>query len=135
MTCPTTEGAVLSSLSLSSAHCSSLSSSRFLKSIIVRHANGPLVLKIFIKPDAAMSLRVIQRRLKFERDAMAEIANINTYQAFVETDKAGYLIRQWIGSNLYDRLSLQPYLADVEKKWIAFQILDAMRDARLRKVS
>lgn len=42
----------------------SLSSSRFLKTILARHAHGPLVLKIFIKPDSAMSLRVIQRRLK-----------------------------------------------------------------------
>lgn len=45
---------------------SSLSSSRFLKTILARHSYGPLVLKIFIKPDAAMSLRVIQRRLKSE---------------------------------------------------------------------
>jgi phosphoinositide-3-kinase regulatory subunit 4 len=45
---------------------SSLSSSRFLKTILARHAYGPLVLKIFIKPDATMSLRVIQRRLKSE---------------------------------------------------------------------
>lgn len=44
----------------------SLSSSRFLKSIVARHRNGPLVLKIFIKPDASMTLRVIQRRLKRE---------------------------------------------------------------------
>jgi phosphoinositide-3-kinase regulatory subunit 4 len=41
----------------------SLSSSRFLKSIVARHKNGPLVLKIFIKPDPSMTLRVIQRRL------------------------------------------------------------------------
>ena len=45
----------------------SLSSSRFLKTILARHAYGPLVLKIFIKPDANMSLRVIQRRLKSEQ--------------------------------------------------------------------
>ena len=77
------------------------------------------MLKIFIKPDAAMSLRVIQRRLKgacprsfrcagltisAERDALADVPGINSYQAFVETDKAGYLIRQWVGSNLYDRV-------------------------------
>lgn len=42
----------------------SLSSSRFMKTIVARHKNGPLVLKIFIKPDANMTLRVIQRRLK-----------------------------------------------------------------------
>jgi len=44
----------------------SLSSSRFLKTILARHKNGPLVIKIFIKPDASMTLRVIQRRLKSE---------------------------------------------------------------------
>ncbi|KAL0243903.1 hypothetical protein I308_105166 [Cryptococcus tetragattii IND107] len=113
----------------------SLSSSRFLKAILARHSYGPIVLKIFIKPDAAMSLRVIQRRLKLERDALSDLANVNTYQTFVETEKAGYLIRQWIGSNLYDRVSQQPYLADIEKKWIAFQMLTTLRDARNRKVA
>ncbi|WWC85771.1 uncharacterized protein L201_000637 [Kwoniella dendrophila CBS 6074] len=113
----------------------SLSSSRFLKTILARHAYGPIVLKIFIKPDPAMSLRVIQRRLKTERDNLSDLPNVNTYQAFVETDKAGYLIRQWVGSNLYDRVSTQPYLASIEKKWIAFQLLTCLRDARLRKVA
>ncbi|WVW81748.1 hypothetical protein I302_103744 [Kwoniella bestiolae CBS 10118] len=113
----------------------SLSSSRFLKTILARHAYGPIVLKIFIKPDPGMSLRVIQRRLKTERDNLSDLQNVNTYQAFVETDKAGYLIRQWVGSNLYDRVSTQPYLASIEKKWIAFQLLTCLRDARLRKVA
>ena len=35
---------------------------------------------------------------------MAGMHSVNTYQTFVETDKAGYLIRQWIGYNLYDRV-------------------------------
>ncbi|KAK8845442.1 hypothetical protein IAR55_006155 [Kwoniella newhampshirensis] len=113
----------------------SLSSSRFLKTILARHEYGPIVLKIFIKPDSAMSLRVIQRRLKTERDNLVDLASVNTYQAFVETEKAGYLIRQWVGSNLYDRVSTQPYLASVEKKWIAFQLLTCLRDARNRKVA
>jgi phosphoinositide-3-kinase regulatory subunit 4 len=96
----------------------SLSSSRFLKTILARHAYGPLVLKIFIKPDMAMSLRPIQRRLKgmwlalfaaiadlsAERESLADLQSVNSYQTFVETEKAGYLIRQWIGSNLYDRV-------------------------------
>ena len=32
------------------------------------------------------------------------------------------------------RGSTQPYLAEVEKKWIAFQLLTALRGARQRKV-
>lgn len=59
-----------------------------------------------------MSLRVIQRRLKLERDVLSDLANVNTYQTFVETEKAGYLIRQWIGSNLYDRVRWVPCCLD-----------------------
>ena len=39
-----------------------------------------------------------------EREALADIANVYNYQTFVETDKAGYIIRQWLASNLYDRI-------------------------------
>lgn len=39
-----------------------------------------------------------------DREALADIAGIYNYQAFIETDKAGYIIRQWVASNLYDRI-------------------------------
>lgn len=77
--------------------------------------------------------------------------NIYNYQSFVETEKAGYIIRQWVASNLYDRIrcvkqilhllqvvtvfSTRPFLSSIEKKWIVFQILMALRDARNKKVS
>lgn len=45
-----------------------------------------------------------------DREALADIANVYNYQAFVETDKAGYIIRQWLASNLYDRIRfVRPY--------------------------
>ncbi|TFK80173.1 hypothetical protein K466DRAFT_667799 [Polyporus arcularius HHB13444] len=113
----------------------SLGSARFLKTVKCRHKNGYLVVKIFIKPDPGLSLRKYHRRLKMEREALADIPNVYGYQSFVETDKAGYVIRQWVASNLYDRISTRPFLSLVEKKWIAFQILNALRDARNRKVS
>lgn len=71
----------------------------------------------------------------------------------METDKAGYIVRQWIASNLYDRIrcvfyqtcygrlgivdffSTRPFLSMIEKRWIAFQLLHALRDARNRKIS
>ncbi|KAI0768204.1 hypothetical protein BD413DRAFT_672415 [Trametes elegans] len=113
----------------------SLGSARFLKTVNCRHKNGYLVVKIFIKPDPGLSLRKYHRRLKIEREALADIPNVYGYQAFAETDKAGYVIRQWVASNLYDRISTRPFLSGVEKKWIAFQIMNALRDARNRKVS
>ncbi|KAG5639727.1 hypothetical protein H0H81_000007 [Sphagnurus paluster] len=113
----------------------SLGSARFLKSVKCRHRNGFAVIKIFIKPDPGLSLLAYHRRLKMEREALVDIANVYNYQAFVETDKAGYIIRQWIASNLYDRISTRPFLSMIEKRWIAFQLLNSLRDARNRKVS
>jgi phosphoinositide-3-kinase regulatory subunit 4 len=88
-----------------------------------------------------------------EREALVDIANVYNYQTFVETDKAGYIIRQWLASNLYDRNkvcygrqflsvlllmtyvnSTRPFLSIVEKRWIAFQLLNGLRDARNRKI-
>ncbi|KAK7461133.1 Serine/threonine-protein kinase [Stygiomarasmius scandens] len=113
----------------------SLGSSRFLKTVKCRHRNGYLVIKVFIKPDPGLTLRNYLRRIRVDREALQDIANVYHYQSCVETDKAGYIIRQWIASNLYDRISTRPFLSVIEKKWIVFQLLTGLRDARNRKVS
>ncbi|KAI9511419.1 ARM repeat-containing protein, partial [Russula earlei] len=113
----------------------SIGSSRFLKTVRCRHRNGPVVVKIYIKPDLGLSLSRYQRRLKTEREALLDIPNVYSYQIFIDSDKAGYLIRQWVASNLYDRISTRPFLSPIEKKWIAFQLLNALRDARSHKVA
>ena len=100
----------------------SLGSSRFLKTVRCRHRNGPVVVKIYIKPDLGLSLSRYQRKLKgmsrecsstnveptcqllAEREALLDIPNVYSYQTFIDSDKAGYLIRQWVASNLYDRI-------------------------------
>ena len=33
-----------------------------------------------------------------------------------------YLLRQYFYSNLHDRLSTRPFLSQIEKKWLAFQV-------------
>jgi phosphoinositide-3-kinase regulatory subunit 4 len=42
----------------------SLGSSRFLKTVRCRHRNGPVLVKIYIKPDLGLSLGKYQRNLK-----------------------------------------------------------------------
>lgn len=111
-----------------------MGSSRFLKAIKARHRHGPLVVKTFLKPEAHYSLRPLVRRLRVEREALEDVPNVLTYQKVVETETAGYLIRQWMASNLYDRISTRPFLTLIEKKWITFQLLSAMKETRLRKV-
>lgn len=39
-----------------------------------------------------------------EREALAGCPNALPYARAIETERAGYLIRQWAFSNLYDRI-------------------------------
>jgi phosphoinositide-3-kinase regulatory subunit 4 len=43
-------------------------------------------------------------------------------------------VRQFLYSSLYDRLSTRPFLEDIEKKWLAFQLLCALRDCHARDI-
>ncbi|GAA6002182.1 hypothetical protein JCM10207_003113 [Rhodosporidiobolus poonsookiae] len=113
----------------------SMASSRFLKSVRGRHQQGALVVKVFVKPDPALSLKAFQRRIKAERDALQDCPNVLAYGRAVETERAGYLMRQWVASNLYDRISTRPFLASVEKRWIAFQLLTGLQHARERGIA
>ncbi|KAJ3162439.1 Serine/threonine-protein kinase [Geranomyces michiganensis] len=112
----------------------SLGSGHFMKTIRCKHRDGLVVVKIFIKPDTGISLRDHVNRLKAERDLLLEVPNAFPYQRILETDRAAYLIRQHLYSNLYDRISTRPFLTVGEKKWIAFQLLAGLSDAHARQV-
>lgn len=44
------------------------------------------------------------RNVADQRDSLSDLPNVLTYATFVETEKAGYLIRQYAGASLYDRI-------------------------------
>lgn len=112
-----------------------IGSSRFLRAVRARHRLGPIVVKAFVKPDPSMSLKSLVKHIRIERESLADVPNVLTYQKVVETERAGYLIRQWLHSNLYDRISTRPFLSSVEKRWITFQLLHAMSDAHERNIA
>jgi phosphoinositide-3-kinase regulatory subunit 4 len=62
------------------------------------------------------------------------VPNALAYQRAVETETNGYLVRQFLYNSLYDRLSTRPFLEDIEKKWLAFQLLCALRDCHAKGV-
>lgn len=39
---------------------------------------------------------------------MQDVPNLFAYQRVLETERAGYVIRQWIASSLYDRIRFAP---------------------------
>ncbi|KAJ3126534.1 Serine/threonine-protein kinase [Nowakowskiella sp. JEL0407] len=112
----------------------SLGSARFMKTIRCRQKDGIIVVKIFVKPDTRISLKAYAKSLRAERDILFDIPNTLPYQRIIETERAGYLIRQHIFSSLYDRISTRPFLNLGEKKWIAFQLMKAVSAAHERSI-
>lgn len=119
---------------LTATHPIRLGTSRFLKTVRALHQDGPLVVKVFYKADPSVSLKPHIRRIKVEREALLGCPNVLPYARVLETERAGYLIRQYGASNLYDRISTRPFLSGVEKKWVAFQLLMGLAAARERGV-
>ncbi|ORX99188.1 ARM repeat-containing protein [Basidiobolus meristosporus CBS 931.73] len=112
----------------------SLGSARFMKTIRCKHKEGSVVVKIFIKPYAELSLKPYINQFNVERDGLLDIPNALPYQRIFETETAVYLIRQYIFTNLYDRISTRPFLDLIEKKWITFQLLRTVADAHANQI-
>jgi phosphoinositide-3-kinase regulatory subunit 4 len=111
----------------------SLNTARFMKSVRARHKDGLVVAKVIVKP-YPMPFDIYVKRLMHERKVLAEVPNALAYHRIIETATNGYLVRQYIHSSLYDRLSTRPFLEDIEKKWISFQLLCAVRDCHARGI-
>ncbi|EPS67456.1 hypothetical protein M569_07318 [Genlisea aurea] len=109
---------------------------RFLKSILCKHDEGLVLVKVYFKRGDSIDLREYERRLARIRDIFSklEISHVWPFQFWLETDKAAYLVRQYFFNNLHDRLSTRPFLSIVEKKWLAFQLLYAVKQSHERGV-
>lgn len=111
-----------------------LGGARFLRTVRARHKNGIVVAKVCMKSSTNVSFKKYAKALKEERRALAHVPNALAYQRVLETGNYGILVRQFIHSSLYDRISIRPFLEPVEKKWIAFQLICAVRDCHARGV-
>ncbi|KAL8408854.1 hypothetical protein RB594_007329 [Gaeumannomyces avenae] len=112
----------------------SVGTARFLKCIRARHHDGVVLVKVLTKPYTPMPLDEYRQMIARESRALAEIPNALGYQRAIETETNGYLVRQYLYNSLYDRFSTRPFLEDVEKKWLAFQLLCALRDCHARDI-
>ncbi|XP_021741395.1 probable serine/threonine-protein kinase vps15 [Chenopodium quinoa] len=104
---------------------------RFFKSIQCKHDEGLVLVKVYFKRGDQIDLRDYEKRLFHIRDIFRSIENphIWPFQFWLETDKAAYLLRQYFFNNLHDRLSTRPFLSLIEKKWLAFQLLCALKQS------
>lgn len=103
-----------------------INDNRFLKTIkaVDTRTGSLLVIKVFVKPQQTdIRLGKVAENLAREALLLAPYPNTLAWYQITETDLAGYLVRQLVRTNIYDRLSLRPFLAPVEKLWLVFQML------------
>uniref|UniRef100_A0A2P2JZ25 non-specific serine/threonine protein kinase n=1 Tax=Rhizophora mucronata TaxID=61149 RepID=A0A2P2JZ25_RHIMU len=102
---------------------------RFFKSILCKHDEGLVLVKVYFKRGDPIDLREHERSLQLLKDTFLALdhRHVWPFQFWQETDKAAYLLRQYFFNNLHDRLSTRPFLSLVEKKWLAFQLLIAVK--------
>ncbi|XP_042498270.1 serine/threonine-protein kinase VPS15 [Macadamia integrifolia] len=104
---------------------------RFLKSIQCKHDEGLVLVKVYFKRGDSIDLKEYERRLFQIKEIFRSIQHPHVwpFQYWLETDKAAYLLRQYFFNNIHDRLSTRPFLSLIEKKWLAFQLLYAVKQS------
>ncbi|RKP14065.1 hypothetical protein BJ684DRAFT_9158, partial [Piptocephalis cylindrospora] len=65
---------------------------------------------------------------------MTDMPNVLPWARALETDRAVYIQRQYLTASLYDRISTRPFLANIERKWVAFQLCRAVADLHTRHI-
>lgn len=111
-----------------------LGGGRYLRTVRARHHDGIVVAKVCTKKGPDVSFQHYVKALKQERRLLKDIPNVLPYARIRETSTIGVLVRQYIHTSLYDRISIRPFLEDIEKKWISFQLLCAVKDCHDRGV-
>ncbi|GIL95346.1 hypothetical protein Vretimale_1391, partial [Volvox reticuliferus] len=116
-----------------------LGGGRFLKTLLCLHDSGGLVVvKVYFKrPDtAAGGLEPYKQQLAAIRSALScsSCQHAWPWQVWLESQYVGYLVRQHLAQNLYDRLSTRPFMSKLEKRWVAFQLLLAAAQIHARGV-
>ncbi|AQK75788.1 protein kinase family protein / WD-40 repeat family protein [Zea mays] len=114
-----------------------VSRGRFLKSVRCKHDEGLLLVKVYFKrAGESIDLKEHERRLERIRNAFKGIegSHVWPFQVWLQTDKAAYLLRQYFFSNLQDRLSTRPFLSQVAKKWLAFQLIHAVEQSHSKGI-
>eukprot|EP00048_Salpingoeca_helianthica_P000441 m.41534 g.41534 ORF g.41534 m.41534 type:complete len:1232 (+) comp10516_c0_seq1:25-3720(+) len=103
---------------------------RFLKTVRTTSRETQCLVKIFVKQnmqDTALVLQDYQQQVEQSRKLLERNNNVQAFTSVHVLDRTAFLVRPYYFSNLYDRLNTRPLLSGIEKRWIAFQLLDALK--------
>ena len=122
---------VISQTSMTLNMIKSLGSARFFKVARAKHREGLVVVKVFAVQDPTLPLTSYKQELEELKIRLHSAQNCLPFQKAAEkaSEKAAMLFRQYVRDSLYNRISTLPFLNNIEKRWIAFQILTAVDQA------
>jgi phosphoinositide-3-kinase regulatory subunit 4 len=106
-----------------------LGGGQFLRTLKCGSEDGALVVKVYSKRESRTALSSYEEMLAVVRERLTlnGAPNVMPFRWFEETPQAAYLVRQYFHSNLLERMSTPPFLTVVEKRWLAFQLLQALQ--------
>lgn len=113
---------------------------KFMKTYLVK-VDGvegvPLVVKVYMKlPEEDLQTVAMELSNLWKTISPSRYPNLLPYQMWIKSSQRGkvtpvYLIRQFVHANLHDRLSTRPFLTDVEKRWLMYQLFKALEVCHL----
>ncbi|TMS35134.1 hypothetical protein L596_002594 [Steinernema carpocapsae] len=109
-----------------------LGSTRFMK--VARadhHVEGSLVLKVFVLCDQSFSIEPYRDQIFEIRRRLQSCSNCCPFnRVYLANSRCAILSRPYYKDTLYDRMSTRPFIVDAEKRWIAFQLLNALEQCK-----
>lgn len=99
-----------------------MGSTRFFKVARAESQEGLIVVKVFAIHDPTLPLQPYKECLDDIRVKLSLAVNCLPFQKIVVTDRAGLIMREYVKYSLYDRISTRPFLTNIEKRWITFQV-------------
>ena len=113
-----------------------LNNGMMYKTLLIKKNKAPLVVKIFIKKnyDEADTKKFTEEKEKllsihksiFVEEIPASVSPIINIED--NNDLCGMIFRQYFEYSLKERMYLNPYLTNIEKIWITFQLLQNFLD-------
>eukprot|EP01039_Chlorochromonas_danica_P000671 gene672-726_t len=107
---------------------------KFMKSYLMSVDSTQVTVKVYMKlPDEDLQGAISQLISLWKAIPPSKYPNLMPYQMWIKSSSRiktpaspVYLLRQYFHSNLYDRLSTRPFLDEIEKYWILFQLFKAL---------
>ncbi|KAH9425309.1 phosphoinositide-3-kinase, regulatory subunit 4 [Dermatophagoides pteronyssinus] len=105
----------------------SLGQTQFLKVALCSHNEGDTVVKVLSHEDPSILLEQYKKDLLNLAKLTAKNVSIASFRIVEIRTNFAYMARQFVRYSLYDRLSTRPFMTDIEKAWIVYQILRCLQ--------